>query len=68
MHSNHKRPPSTVIWAVAILTAGMLMVAATAVGQSSQADNPDWPLRSFAIHWPTGMHRQMLIFSRTMNC
>lgn len=26
----------------------------SAQGQTSQADNPDWPARSSAIHWPEG--------------
>ena len=35
------------------LTAGM-MTAAPMFAQTSQVDNPDWPLRSAEIHWPTG--------------
>jgi hypothetical protein len=33
------------------LTAGM-MTARPASAQTSQVDNPDWPLRSSEIHWP----------------
>ena len=35
------------------LTAGM-MTAVRASAQTSQVDNPDWPLRSSEIHWPAG--------------
>ena len=35
-----------------VLIAGMMR--ATAFGQTSQVDNPDWPLRSSEIHWPAG--------------
>ena len=35
------------------LTAGM-MTALPASVQTSQVDNPDWPLRSSEIHWPAG--------------
>ena len=37
----------------AALTAGMIAAPRTFV-QSSQIDNPDWPLRSSDIHWPAG--------------
>jgi hypothetical protein len=35
------------------LSAGM-MTALLASVQTSQVDNPDWPLRSSEIHWPAG--------------
>ena len=35
------------------LTAGM-MTAVRASAQTSQVDNPDWPLRFSEIHWPAG--------------
>jgi hypothetical protein len=38
---------------VLALTAGM-MTALPASVQTSQVDNPDWPLRSSEIHWPAG--------------
>jgi len=30
---------------------GVLLIG-SALGQTSQADNPDWALRSSEIHWP----------------
>jgi hypothetical protein len=35
-----------------VLTFGMMR--APALAQTSQVDNPDWPLRSSEIHWPAG--------------
>ena len=35
-----------------VLTFGMMR--APALAQTSQVDNPDWPLRSAEIHWPIG--------------
>ncbi|MGA2431041.1 MAG: hypothetical protein ABSH13_21265 [Candidatus Acidiferrum sp.] len=59
----------------AALTATM-MTAAPMFGQTSQVDNPDWPLRSSEIHWPTGhtpadadlfAHNELLIHSSCSN-
>jgi hypothetical protein len=59
----------------AALTASM-MTAAPMFGQTSQVDNPDWPLRSSEIHWPTGhtpadadlfAHNELLIHSSCSN-
>ncbi|MBB5327816.1 MBL fold metallo-hydrolase [Tunturiibacter gelidoferens] len=72
MCSNHKQFTVTLGCAVTVLTAGMLMVTPTALGQMSQINNPDWSLRSPAIHWPTGhtpadadlfAHNELLIHS-----
>jgi hypothetical protein len=61
--------------ATAALTAGT-MTAAPMFGQASQVDNPDWPLRSSEIHWPTGYtpadadifaHNELLIHSSCSN-
>jgi len=38
-----------------VLTLGMM--TAPALAQTSQVDNPDWPLRSSLIHWPAGHTR-----------
>jgi hypothetical protein len=40
-----------VVICLAILGATLPLPAP---GQTSQTNNPDWPLRSFAIHWPDG--------------
>jgi hypothetical protein len=40
-----------VVVCLAILGATL---ALPALGQTSHTDNPDWPLRSSAIHWPDG--------------
>ena len=54
MCSNLKQLKVSLGFVVAVLTAGVLIITATALGQTSQVDNPDWPLRSSTIHWPTG--------------
>jgi hypothetical protein len=46
--SSNKRITALVMLA---LTAGMMTAPPTSA-QTSQADNPDWPLRSAEIHWP----------------
>ncbi|MGB2665222.1 MAG: hypothetical protein WAK48_14540 [Candidatus Acidiferrum sp.] len=51
----------------AALTAGM-MTAAPMFGQTSQVDNPDWPLRSSEIHWPQDTRRQTRTYSLITSC
>jgi glyoxylase-like metal-dependent hydrolase (beta-lactamase superfamily II) len=72
MCSTHKQFTVTLGCAVTVLTAGILMATPTALGQMSQINNPDWSLRSPAIHWPTGhtpadadlfAHNELLIHS-----
>ena len=46
--SSNKRITALVMLA---LTAGMMTARQTSA-QTSQVDNPDWPLRSSEIHWP----------------
>ena len=46
--SSNKRITALVMLA---LTAGMMTARPTSA-QTSQVDNPDWPLRSSEIHWP----------------
>ncbi len=44
---------SQIALATTILTACTAAVS-PAFGQTSQSDNPDWPMRSSEIHWPAG--------------
>jgi hypothetical protein len=39
-------------WVVMCLAILGTALAPPALGQRPQTDNPDWPLRSSAIHWP----------------
>jgi len=57
-----------------VLTFGMMR--APALAQTSQVDNPDWPLRSSEIHWPAGhtpadadlfAHNELLIHASCSN-
>ncbi|QMV19728.1 hypothetical protein GOB94_14275 [Granulicella sp. 5B5] len=41
-------------WIVVCLATLGAALSRPAQGQASQTDNPDWPLRSFTIHWPDG--------------
>ena len=52
------------------------MMRAPALAQTSQVDNPDWPLRSSEIHWPAGhtpadadlsAHNELLIHASCPN-
>ena len=53
MHSNMRIVTLTqTSLVIGVLTFGMMRVPALA--QTSQFDNPDWPLRSSEIHWPAG--------------
>jgi hypothetical protein len=58
MHANYRRLTGNLkqtAYATAV-TAGVVMTALPTQAQTSQSDNPDWPLRSSEIHWPAG-HR-----------
>jgi hypothetical protein len=54
MHSSRRiRTLTQTALVTAALTAGMIAAPRT-FAQTSQIDNPDWPLRSSDIHWPAG--------------